>query len=42
VLVEIGLGHANAEISTRLYMSEATVKSHLSHLFDRLTVTNRV
>ena len=42
VLVEIGLGHANAEIATRLHMSEATVKSHVSHLFDKLTVTNRV
>jgi DNA-binding NarL/FixJ family response regulator len=42
VLTEIGLGHANAEIATRLHMSEATVKSHVSHLFDKLSVTNRV
>lgn len=42
VLVEIGLGYANAEIAMRLHMSEATVKSHVSHLFDKLTVTNRV
>lgn len=42
MLVEIGLGHANAEIATRLHMSEATVKGHVSHLFDKLTVTNRV
>jgi DNA-binding NarL/FixJ family response regulator len=42
VLIEIGLGHANAEIATRLHMSEATVKSHVSHLFDKLSVTNRV
>lgn len=42
VLVEIGRGHANAEIARILYMSEATVKSHISHLFDKLAATNRV
>ena len=42
VLVEIGLGHANADIARHLYMSEATVKSHISHLFDKLSATNRV
>ncbi|MQA12412.1 MAG: response regulator [Pseudonocardiaceae bacterium] len=42
VLVEIGLGHTNAEIATRLHLSEATVKSHVTHLFDKLTATNRV
>ncbi|OLE29265.1 MAG: DNA-binding response regulator [Actinobacteria bacterium 13_1_20CM_3_71_11] len=42
VLVEIGRGHTNADIATRLYLSEATVKSHVSHLFDKLSVTNRV
>ncbi len=42
VLIEIGLGHANAVIATRLHMSEATVKSHISRLFDKLSATNRV
>jgi DNA-binding NarL/FixJ family response regulator len=42
VLVEIGLGHTNAEIAARLYLSEATVKSHVTHLFDKLAATNRV
>jgi DNA-binding NarL/FixJ family response regulator len=42
VLVEIGLGRANADIATHLYMSEATVKTHISHLFDKLAATNRV
>ncbi|GGL28892.1 response regulator transcription factor [Planomonospora parontospora] len=42
VLVEIGLGHANAEIAARLHMSEATVKSHVTRLFDKLSATNRV
>ncbi|HEU4566486.1 MAG TPA: LuxR C-terminal-related transcriptional regulator [Marmoricola sp.] len=41
VLVEVGLGHSNTEIAARLHMSEATVKSHISHLFDKLAVTNR-
>jgi DNA-binding NarL/FixJ family response regulator len=42
VLVEIGRGHANAEIAVHLHMSEATVKSHISRLFDKLSATNRV
>lgn len=42
VLVEIGLGHANAEIARRLYLSEATVKTHITHLFEKLSTTNRV
>jgi DNA-binding NarL/FixJ family response regulator len=42
VLVEIGRGLANAEIARRLHLSEATVKSHITHLFEKLAVTNRV
>ena len=42
VLVEIGGGYPNADIARRLHMSEATVKSHVTHLFDKLAVTNRV
>ncbi|MGW0202880.1 response regulator transcription factor [Nonomuraea sp. NPDC003201] len=42
VLTEVGLGRSNAEIAACLHMSEATVKSHISHLFDKLAVTNRV
>lgn len=42
VLVEIGRGLPNADIAARLYMSEATVKSHVTHLFEKLGTTNRV
>ena len=42
VLVEIGRGHGNADIAKRLHMSEATVKTHVSHLFDKLATSNRV
>jgi DNA-binding NarL/FixJ family response regulator len=42
VLVEIGLGNANAAIAAHLHMSEATVKSHITHLFEKLATTNRV
>lgn len=42
VLIEIGLGHANAQIAARLHLSEATVKTHITHLFEKLSATNRV
>jgi DNA-binding NarL/FixJ family response regulator len=42
VLTQIGLGHTNTEIATHLRLREATVKSHITHLFDKLTATNRV
>jgi DNA-binding NarL/FixJ family response regulator len=42
VLVEVGRGRTNAEIARGLHMSAATVKTHISHLFDKLAVTNRV
>jgi DNA-binding NarL/FixJ family response regulator len=42
VLVQIGRGHANADIAKLLHMSEATVKTHITHLFDKLSVSNRV
>ncbi|GAA5065251.1 DNA-binding NarL/FixJ family response regulator [Thermocatellispora tengchongensis] len=42
VLTEVGLGRSNAEIAASLNMSQATVKSHISHLFTKLAVTNRV
>lgn len=42
VVVEIAGGKSNAEIGAALFMSEATVKSHVTHLFEKLHVTNRV
>ena len=41
VLVELVYGHTNAEISTRLGMSEATVKHHMHKLMQKMTVSNR-
>ncbi len=40
--VEVGRGQSNAEVAARLYMSEATVKAHLSKILAKLDATNRV
>jgi len=42
VALAIGRGASNAEIARDLYMSVATVKAHISHLFDKLDAANRV
>ena len=42
VALEVGRGHSNAEIAHRLHLSIPTVKAHVSRLFDKLQVTNRV
>jgi DNA-binding NarL/FixJ family response regulator len=42
VLVEVGRGLSNADIGRTLFMSEATVKSHVSRLLVKLDATNRV
>jgi DNA-binding NarL/FixJ family response regulator len=42
VLVEVGRGSSNAEIGATLFMSEATVKAHVSRLLVKLEATNRV
>ncbi len=42
VAIAVGRGWSNAEIAKRLYLSVPTVKAHISQLFTKLQVTNRV
>ncbi len=42
VAVAVGSGASNAEVAASLFMSEATVKAHVSRLFTKLAVANRV
>lgn len=42
VAVAIGRGKSNAEISRELFMSIATVKAHVSRIFEKLELNNRV
>ena len=42
VAIAIGRGLSNAEIAAELFMSVATVKAHVTRVFDKLGTTNRV
>ena len=42
VATAVGTGASNAEVAASLFMSEATVKAHVSRLLTKLAVTNRV
>jgi len=42
VLAEVGRGLQNADIGKKLFMSEATVKAHVSRALVKLNATNRV
>lgn len=41
VLVQLATGAANKQIAKALFVSEATVKTHLVHIFDKLQATTR-
>ncbi len=41
VLREVAAGNTNAGIAGRLHISEATVKTHLLHVYDKLGVSDR-
>jgi DNA-binding NarL/FixJ family response regulator len=37
----VARGETNAEIAARLFMSVATVKSHITHILTKLSATKR-
>lgn len=41
VLALVATGHSNRQIAKSLFVSEATVKTHLGHVFAKLGVTDR-
>lgn len=41
VLLQVGAGRSNADIASELYLSEATVKGHVSRLMRKLHCNNR-
>lgn len=42
VLAEVAAGHSNAEIAELLVLSEATVKTHVGRIFQKLDLRDRV
>jgi DNA-binding NarL/FixJ family response regulator len=42
VLIEVANGRSNAEIAARLYLSDATVKTHVGHILAKLRLRDRV
>jgi ATP/maltotriose-dependent transcriptional regulator MalT len=41
VVALVAQGASNKEIAHALHISQATIKTHLSHIFDKLGVTDR-
>ncbi|CAD6011081.1 response regulator transcription factor [Agreia sp. COWG] len=41
VLELVGAGRSNTEVAAQLFVTEATVKSHLAHIFSKLEVSSR-
>jgi DNA-binding NarL/FixJ family response regulator len=42
VLVEVAHGRSNSEIAARLYLSDATIKTHVGHILAKLGLRDRV
>lgn len=41
VLLLVARGASNADVARRLHITDATVKSHLAHVFSKLGVSSR-
>jgi ATP/maltotriose-dependent transcriptional regulator MalT len=41
VLALIAHGHSNSEVATQLVVSDATVKTHVAHIFSKLQLRDR-
>ncbi len=42
IIEQILIGHTNAAIAEHLCISERTVKTHITHIFDKLGIDNRI
>ncbi|MFI6504528.1 response regulator [Nonomuraea typhae] len=42
ILAEIATGQSNAEIAARMFLSEGTVRTHVSHILSKLDLRDRV